>query len=320
MEKFDDCELVTAMITPMQVDGSVDYDAVELLARHIQKNASDGILIGGSTGEEPNLTSDEKWRVFERVKKTIQRPNGQRDIKLLIGTGTSSTRTTVEETKKAYQAGADGAVIIVPPQVKPNEDGQIFHFGYVASAVPDLPIIIYNIPSRTGVNMSPSTVARLAHKYPNIIGIKQSFNDLSMIEEMKKLCPPDFKIYSGDDDLTLDMVNRGAQGVISVASHIDGRNIKKMIIAAKSGKKDEANRLNQMLSPLFKACFVTTNPMPIKHLLAERVVPWMTSTLRPPMVPLNPQLHDQMNGLYTEYLNNKSKYELSLLGKPQKDY
>ena len=305
MEKLDDCELVTAMVTPMKEDGSVDYDAVELLAKHLQKNASDGILIGGSTGEEPTLTSEEKWHVFETVKRTVTKPDGSRDIKLFVGTGCSSTRETLEETKHAAQAGADVAVVIVPPQVKPNRDGQIFHYGAVAKAVPNLPIIIYNIPSRTGVNMQPDTVAELAKRYPNIIGVKQSFPDMDQVAEMKALCPTDFKIYSGDDSLTLPMLARGAHGVISVASHIDGVNIKRLIRAEKQGNRYQQIILDQMLSPLFKACFVTTNPMPIKHLLSEHVAPWMTSTLRPPMVPLNPELHAKMDAKYAEYLKNK---------------
>ena len=305
MEKFDDCELVTAMVTPMKKDGSVDYEAVELLAKHLQKNASDGILIGGSTGEEPTLTSDEKWRVFETVKRTVTKPDGSRDIKLFVGTGCPSTKETIEETKRAAKAGADAAVVMAPAQVKPNRDGQIYHYGAVAHAAPDLPIIIYNIPSRTGINILPDVVAELAMRNHNIVGIKQSFPDMDQVAEIKSLCPTDFKIYSGDDSLTLPMLARGAHGVISVASHIDGVNIKRLIRAEKQGNRYQQIILDQMLSPLFKACFVTTNPMPIKHLLAEHVAPWMTSTLRPPLVPLNPELHEKMNAKYAEYLKNK---------------
>jgi len=317
---FQNTELITAMVTPMKANGAVDYDAAELLTRHLQKNASDGILIGGSTGEEPTLTSKEKWAIFDRVKKTLTRGDGTRQIKLLVGTGSSSTRETIAETKRAALFGADAAVVIVPPQVKPNDDGQRFHFGAVAKAVPSLPIIIYNIPSRTGVNMKPEIVAELAQRYPNIIGIKQSYPDMDQVAELRALCPQDFKIFSGDDSLTLPMLANGAHGVISVASHIDGPRIHQLITAAKSGNRSEAIRLNGILRPLFKACFITTNPIPIKHLLAERIAPWMTSTLRPPMVPMNTKDHTKMDELYDIYLNNKNNnYSYSAMLNTQRE-
>ena len=308
--QFQTTEVITAMPTPMTHSGAVDYDAVELLTRHLQKNAVDGILIGGSTGEEPTLKPKEKWAVFERVKKTLRRRDGTRNVKLIAGTGCSSTWETIAETKHAIRAGADVALVIVPPQVKPNDDGQRFHFGAVAKAAPNLPIIIYNIPSRTGVNMKPEIVAELAQRHPNIIGIKQSYGDLEQVAQLKRLCPKDFLIYSGDDDLTLEMLRKGAHGVISVASNIDNASIKRMVVAEKAGKPQEADQINRILTPLYKACFVTTNPIPVKHLLTERVAPWMTSTLRPPLVPMNLADHQKMHALYIQYRSNMMNPEI----------
>jgi len=318
-DKFSNTEVITAMPTPMlpprnkDLNGTVDYEAAELLVRRLQKQGADGILIGGSTGEEAMMSREEKRLLVKTVRKEITSRSGQRTMKLLVGTGCTSTKETIEETKWAARIGADAALVIVPPQVKPNNDGQIFHFSAVAKAVPDLPIIIYNIPSRTGVNMKPEIVAEIAQRNPNVIGIKQSFADMEQVKQLKTLCPKDFLIYSGDDDLTLEMLKRGAHGVISVASNIDNATIKRMVVAQKSGRPKEANQLNYILTPLYKACFVTTNPIPVKHLLAEHIAPWMTSTLRPPMTPMNPQDHEKMNELYEVYLENKNPAMMLLL-------
>ena len=310
-DKLHNTTVVTAMPTPMlsprkgAINGAIDYEAAELLVRHLQKNYIDGILVGGSTGQEPTTTRDEKRKLVKTVLKTLTRPDGTRSTKLFVGTGSASTKETLEETKWAERIGADAALIILPPQVKPNRDGQIFHYGLIASQVPNIPIIIYNIPSRTGVNMQPDTVAELAHRYPNIIGIKQSYSDMTQVEKMKKLCPKDFLIYSGDDDLTLEMLKRGAHGVISVASNIDNMAIKQMVEAQKRGKTNEAKQLNDMLTPLYKACFVTTNPIPVQHLLSEYIAPWMTTTLRPPLVTMNQDDHQKMVDLFHAYRHNK---------------
>ena len=318
IHELGDTKVVTAMPTPMlsprkgAVNGAIDYEAAELLVRHLQKHHTDGILVGGSTGQEPTTTRDEKRKLVKTVLKALTKQDGTRSAKLFVGTGCTSTKETLEETKWAERIGADAALIILPPQVKPNRDGQIFHYGLIATQVPKMPIIIYNIPSRTGVNMQPDTVAELARRFPNIIGIKQSYSDMTQVEEMKKLCPKNFLIYSGDDDLTLEMLKRGAHGVISVASNIDNMAIKQMVEAQGKGHTTEAKQLNDMLTPLYKACFVTTNPIPIQHLLSEFIAPWMTTTLRPPLVPMNQHDHQEMVNLYLTYRRNKEARRNSL--------
>ncbi|MBP5344090.1 MAG: 4-hydroxy-tetrahydrodipicolinate synthase [Alphaproteobacteria bacterium] len=316
IDDLQDIDVITAMPTPMlpprngKINGAVDYDAVYPLIHYYLHHKVDGILVGGSTGQEPTMDRHEKRKLVTTVLKALKKEGGS--TKLFVGTGSASTQETLEETKWAASIGADAAVVILPPQVKPNRDGQIYHYGLIASQVPNLPIIIYNIPSRTGVNMQPDTVAELAHRWPNIIGIKQSYPDLAQVEEMKKLCPENFLIYSGDDNLTLEMLKRGAHGVISVASNMDNEAIVQMVTAYKKGRLTEAEHRNKILDDLFNACFVTTNPISIQTLLSENVAPWMTSTVRPPLTSMNPHDHQEMLKLYRTYLSKKHAFVAGL--------
>lgn len=261
--RFDAGELITAMITPFKEDLSVDYNALEKLINHLIMTGSDAILVAGTTGETPVLTHDEEAEIFEFVKKTVA---GR--VKIIMGAGSNSTETAVSSSINAQKAGADAILTVVPYYNKPSQKGMYAHFSEIAKAV-DLPIILYNIPGRTGVNMLPSTIVKLADEFKNIVAVKQSNSDLDLISDIKISAPKDFAVYSGDDSLTLPMMSLGAHGVISVASHIAGKQIKQMITSFKQGNYNEALKLHLELYPLFRKIFMAPNPVPVKSALAH---------------------------------------------------
>lgn len=260
-KRYDAGEVITAMVTPFNKSREVDYNKVEELAKHLVHNGSDAILVVGTTGESPTLTHEEELELLSTVKRAVANK-----AKVIMNTGSNSTKTAVEMTKKVEREGADAILSVVPYYNKPSQAGMIAHFSAIAECT-KLPIIIYNIPGRTGVNMAVETAAVLANKYPNIVGIKQSFGDLDMVSELKIACPEDFVIYSGDDSLTLPMLSLGAHGVISVASHLYGNEIKTMIHNFKTGNFVFAKNMHLKLYPIFKKLFMAPNPVPVKAAL-----------------------------------------------------
>ena len=277
--RYDAGEVITAMVTPFDNEGQVDYDAVENLAEHLINSGSDAILVTATTGETPTLTHEEELEILSTVKRVAKNR-----IKVIMGAGSNSTETAVEIAKLAEKEGADAILSVVPYYNKPSQAGMIEHFSQVARAT-KLPIIMYNIPSRTGVNMLPETVKELAEKFNNIVGIKQSFPDMDMISELKLKCPKDFVIYSGDDSLTLPMLVLGAHGVVSVASHVYGKDIKSMIRNFKTGDITAAQNMHLKLYPIFKKIFMAPNPVPIKAVLDKMGL--IKDYVRRPLVELN---------------------------------
>ena len=261
--RYDAGEVITAMITPFNEDLSIDYASLENLINRLIKTGSDAILVAGTTGETPTMTHEEEYDLFRFCKTII---NGR--AKLILGAGSNSTDTAVRTSRKAKELGADAILSVVPYYNKPSQKGMYEHFSSIAKSV-DLPVILYNIPGRTGVNMQPATIARLANDYKNIVAVKQSNADLDLISDMKQICPDDFAIYSGDDSLTLPMMALGARGVISVASHIVGEDIKEMVKAYKSGDNKKALAIHTKLYPIFKKLFMAPNPVPVKESLAH---------------------------------------------------
>ena len=241
--RYDAGEVITAMVTPFNEKREVDFEALEKLVGHLINSSSDAILVAGTTGESPTLTHEEEYEILYAVKGQV---SGSR--KVIMGAGSNCTRTAVDTSKKAVELGADAILSVVPYYNKPNQQGIIEHFGAIAKAV-DIPIIMYNIPGRTGVNMTPQTAAFLAKEYSNIVALKQSFPDMDTITELRSLCPEDFAIYCGDDSLTLPMLSLGAHGVISVASHVVGDEIKSLIHNFKSGQIKAARNMHQKLYP-----------------------------------------------------------------------
>lgn len=277
-KRYDAGEVITAMVTPFNKNKEVDYTKVEELAKYLVNNGSDALLITATTGESPTLTHEEELEILSAVKSAVGK-----QAKVIMNTGSNSTETAVKMSKLAEKDDADALLSVVPYYNKPSQAGMIAHFSAVAEAT-KLPIYLYNIPSRTGVNMSVETVAYLANKYKNIVALKQSFGDLDVISELKLACPEDFMIYSGDDSLTLPMLALGADGVISVASHLYGCEIKTMIHNFKTGNFNVAKNMHLRLYPIFKKLFMAPNPVPVKAALAKTGL--IKEYVRLPLVPL----------------------------------
>ncbi len=274
-------ELITAMVTPFDKERNVDYEALQRITRHLLSQNNDAIVVAGTTGESPTLTFEEEQEILLCVKSTL---SGQ--AKVIMGAGSNCTQTAIKSSKLAQEAGADAILSVVPYYNKPNQKGMIEHFGAIAKSV-DLPVILYNIQGRTGVDMAPETIAFLAKEYPNIVAVKQSNSNLDLISEIKMLAPDDFVVYSGDDSLTLPMLSLGAHGVISVASHVVGNEIKSMIHNFKSGQVIAATNMHKILYPLFKKIFMASNPTPIKALLSKMQL--IENVVRRPLVELDEQ-------------------------------
>ncbi len=295
--RYNAGEVITAMITPFNKDLSIDYKALEKLVNHLIETGSDAILVAGTTGETPTLSHEEEVELFKFVKKVV---NGR--VKLIMGAGSNSTQTALESSKRAKELGADAILTVVPYYNKPSQKGMYEHFSAIAKAV-DLPIILYNIKGRTGVDMQPKTIAKLAHEFKNIVAVKQSNSDLDLISDMKKLCPEDFAIYSGDDSLTLPMLALGVHGVISVASHIEGKKIKEMITNFKNGNVKEALKLHLYLYPLFRKLFMAPNPVPVKAALARLGI--INEYVRLPLVVLDEEEKKELFSVTDNYKAEK---------------
>lgn len=293
--RFDAGEIITAMITPFDENRKVDFPSLEKLVNHLIKNGSDTILVAGTTGESPTLTHDEEVEIFNFVKKTA---NGR--CKLVLGAGSNCTETAVMATKNAEKSGADAILSVVPYYNKPSQKGLVEHFGTIAKST-SLPILLYNIPGRTGISMEPETIARLAEENKNIFAVKQSLANMDIITETKRLCPEDFVIYSGDDSLTLPMVSVGAYGVISVASHIIGNEMHEMLNAFKNGNVKHATEMHLKLYPLFKKIFMAPNPIPVKECLFKMGV-IAKNCVRRPLVELDDAQVAELYDVLKEYI------------------
>ena len=277
--RFDAWEVITAMVTPFDKNREIDYNKVEELTKYLINNGSDTLLVAGTTGEGPTLTHEEEIEVLS----TVKRANANK-AKVIMNAGSNCTMTAIRTAKLAEKEDVDAILSVVPYYNKPSQKGMIEHFSAIAKST-NLPVIIYNIPSRTGVNMQPQTVAQLAKEFDNIVGIKQSCGDMDAITEMKLLCPEDFSIYSGDDSLTLPMLSLGARGVISVASHIFGSELKSMIRNYKTGEFLAALNMHKKLYPAFKKLFMAPNPVPVKAALAHKGI--IEDVVRRPLVELS---------------------------------
>ncbi|WP_094559004.1 4-hydroxy-tetrahydrodipicolinate synthase [Synechococcus sp. 8F6] len=253
--------VLTAMVTPFAADGSVDLALTARLAEHLVSQGSDGLVVCGTTGESPTLSWAEQHALFAAVKGAV----GGR-AKLIAGSGSNCTAEAVEATREAAALGADGALVVVPYYNKPPQDGLEAHFRAVAAAAPELPLMLYNIPGRTGTSLEPATVARLLD-CPNVVSFKAASGTTEEVSALRALCGDRLAIYSGDDTLTLPMLAVGAAGVVSVASHLAGPQISAMIRAFLAGDLAEALALHEQLLPLCKALFCTTNPIPVKAAL-----------------------------------------------------
>ena len=270
--------VVTAMVTPFDASDAVDLPLAGRLARHLVEQGSDGLVVSGTTGESPTLSWQEQLQLLQVVREAVGS-----DAHVLAGTGSNCTAEAVEATREAAAAGADGALVVVPYYNKPPQDGLAAHFRAIAQAAPELPLMLYNIPGRTGCSMLPETVAQLMD-CPNIVSFKAASGTTDEVTALRLACGSQLAIYSGDDGLTLPMMSVGAVGVVSVASHVVGPQIRAMIDAYQQGDAAVALALHEQLQPLFKALFSTTNPIPVKAAL--QLNGWSVGDPRPPLSPL----------------------------------
>lgn len=285
-------KMFTAMVTPYNSDLQVNFDKAGELAQYLIDRGSDGIVVSGTTGESPVLSVSEKLQLFSQVKAAV----GDK-AEVWAGTGSYNTQETIELSREAEKLGMDGLLLVVPYYNKPSQVGLYQHYTAVAASVA-IPIMLYNIPSRTGVNMLPETVARLA-ELENVVALKESTGLMDQMSALKNILPEKVAIYSGDDSQTLPMLALGAQGVVSIASHLIGPQIKQMLNAFAKGDVKESQSLHNQLFAMFKGLFITTNPVPVKEAL--NLIGMEVGGVRLPMCGANQGEINQLKQLLASY-------------------
>lgn len=290
-EEVEFGRLLTAMATPFSEDGSVDWQGVDRLVDRLLETGTTGIVVAGTTGESPTLTHDEKLGLFERV---LKRAKGRAAV--IAGTGTNDTRASAELTREAEQIGVDGVMVVCPYYNKPSQEGLYRHFRTVAEAT-NLPVMVYNVPGRTGVNLAAETTLRLA-EIDNITSVKEASGDLVQIAQIIEGAPEGFRVYSGDDKLLLPVLAVGGYGVVSVASHVVGREMTQMIEAFLAGRVEEAARMHRRLLPFFEALFWTSSPVLLKEAL--ELVGCPVGPVRPPLAEAPESLRRDFRRLVTD--------------------
>lgn len=281
----------TAMVTPFDNKGNIDFQKTTQLIDYLIENGTDSLVIAGTTGESPTLTTEEKLALFKHVVKVV---DGR--VPVIAGTGSNNTYASIELTKKAEAIGVDAVMIVAPYYNKPNQEGIFQHFQAIAGST-SLPIMIYNIPGRSVVNIQPETIIRLS-EIPNIVAVKEASGNLDAMTEIIAKTPDDFKLYSGDDGITLPVLSIGGEGVISVASHVIGNEMQEMIQAFFDGSLSKAAKLHQSLLPIMKGLFKAPNPVPVKTALQLKGL--NVGSVRLPLVPLS----EEERGELTEILKH----------------
>ena len=284
--------LLTAMVTPFDSEGRVDYAQARKLALALVASGSDGVVVAGTTGESPTLTPEEQTRLFAEIKEAL---DGVGDI--VAGTGSNSTAEAVKYTEDATKVGADAVLSVVPYYNKPPQEGLYRHFKAIAEST-DLPVILYNVTSRTAINMSADTVIRLS-EIPNIVGIKEAGGDLGQAAHIIRDARPGFLVWSGNDDQTYPMMAMGGYGIISVASHLVGAQIKAMMGLTLEGDLERAAAEHRRLLPLFQGLFVLANPIPVKY--AVNKAGFNVGEPRLPLVTPDPSTAAWLDNLMQQY-------------------
>ncbi|MEH7306848.1 4-hydroxy-tetrahydrodipicolinate synthase [Neobacillus drentensis] len=271
-------QVLTAMVTPFDQNGEVDFNATRRLVNYLIDNGTDAIVVAGTTGESPTLTTEEKIALFKVV---VDASRGR--IPVIAGTGSNNTRASISLTKQAEEAGVDGIMLVAPYYNKPSQEGMYQHFKAIAEST-TLPIMLYNIPGRSVVHLAVETIVRLS-QIENIVAVKEASGNLDAMAAVISQAPSDFTLYSGDDSLTLPVLAIGGAGVVSVASHIIGNEMQEMINHFKNGRVQEAASCHRSLLPLMKALFTAPNPAPVKAALNMNGVE--VGGLRLPLLPLS---------------------------------
>lgn len=286
--------LLTAMVTPFNADGSVNYEKAADLAEWLINNGSDGLVVAGSTGEAATMSAEEKLELFRVVVNRINKR-----VPIIAGTGSNNTADSVKMTKMAEAMGVDGALIVGPYYNKPTQEGFYQHFAAVAQST-GLPIIVYNVPGRTASNISPAIVASLAADFENIVAIKEAAGNVAQVAELYSVLPEEFTIYSGDDGLIIPFMSVGATGLISVLSNIGGGILQDVMQAYEDGRVREAAKLNARMVPLANAMFIETNPIPVKAAVTL-VTGIDAGQPRLPLTPMEPANKAKMVAVLQEY-------------------
>jgi 4-hydroxy-tetrahydrodipicolinate synthase len=270
-------QVLTAMVTPFDQNGEIDFEATRTLVNYLLANGTDGLVVSGTTGESPTLTTEEKIALFKFVVEVV----GGR-VPVIAGTGSNNTRASISLTILAEEAGVDGIMLVVPYYNKPNQEGLYQHFKAIADST-KLPILLYNIPGRSSVNMEVDTVVRLS-EIDNIVALKEASGNLDAMAEIISKTPNNFALYSGDDGLALPVLAIGGNGVISVASHVIGNELQNMINSFNSGDHQTAASEHRRMLPIMRALFAAPNPAPVKAALNMNGI--NVGGLRLPLVPL----------------------------------
>lgn len=282
----------TALVTPFNRNLEVDYEGLQRNVDFQIEEGISGLVPLGTTGEAPTINDEEREKI---IKVVVDEANGK--VPVIVGVGTNSTEKTVKQAKQAEDLGADALLVVAPYYNKPTQEGLYLHFRTVSEAV-EIPIIVYNIPGRTGVNIEVNTLLRLS-KLDNIIGVKEASGNIQQVMEIIHKAPKDFIVLSGDDNLTLPFISLGAKGVISVVSNILPKRVTEMVKAALEGRFSVARNIHYELLEIFKVAFIETNPIPIKA--AMNILGMPAGPCRPPLCDLQPQNMDKLRSVIMEY-------------------
>jgi len=288
--------VLTAMVTPFNETGTIDFEATRNLVNYLIKNGTDGLVVAGTTGESPTLSHDEKLKLFQFVVETVDKR-----IPVIAGTGSNNTQASIELTKEAEKVGADGIMLVAPYYNKPSQEGMYQHFRAIAEST-KLPIMLYNIPGRSVVNIEPKTIIRLS-EIGNIVAVKEASGSLDAAAEIISKTPENFSVYTGDDSMTLPTLSIGGAGVVSVAAHVIGNEMQEMVQRFRAGDVTYAAALHRHLLPLMKELFNAPSPTPVKEALNHIGVP--VGGVRLPLVPLNDTEREALYKTMALYENKK---------------
>lgn len=279
-------KVVTAMVTPFNEQKEIDYEALDNLIEYLIDNGSDGLVVAGTTGESPTLSNEEKLALFSH---TVQKVNGR--VSVIAGTGSNDTRGSIELSQAAEKTGVDAIMLVTPYYNKPSQDGLYEHFKTIANAV-QLPVMLYNVPGRTSVDMAAETVIRLA-AIDNIVAVKDASGNMDKVTEMASKTDSSFSVYSGEDALTLPSLAVGAIGIVSVSGHIIGNEMQEMIAAYEQGATKKAASIHQRILPVMQEMFAAPSPGPVKAALNRNGV--NVGGVRLPLIPLNDEQLKSLN-------------------------
>ena len=254
--------VITAMITPFNENGRVDYEEAAVLADALINSGNDGLVITGTTGESPTLKETERLKLYSAVKESV----GDR-ASIIAGTGTNNTVESIENSIAAEKAGADAVLLVAPSYNKPPQRGLYLHFKSIADQI-SIPCILYNVPGRTAVNIDAETTIELSN-ISNIIGVKEASSNMEQISSVIKHTGSDFKVWSGNDDETLEIISLGGYGVVSVSGHLIANQIKKMITLTLKGERESASKIDKTLLDINKILFIVSNPIPVKYAVKQ---------------------------------------------------